>query len=398
VSRAKATATATARFTGRRAGTSASLVVHARTASPRLAWEAVVTGVRADQTPSRLHVVVDARTGAVLDSWDDIQTGSGKGFHNGDVALNTTRSGSTYQLKDPVRGNTFTTDRNNRTDVFSVVQGTLFTDADDVWGTGALSNRQTAAVDAQYGAATTWDYFKNTHGRSGIKGDGKGAYNRVHYGSRYNNAFWNDSCFCMTYGDGDGTNYNPFNSLDVAGHEQTHGITSNTARLVYSGESGGINESMSDVFGTLVEFYAANPNDPADYLIGEEIARSGTPLRYMDRPSRDGKSADCYSSTVGNLNVHYSSGVGNHAFYLAAVGSGTTSHGTSTTCNGSTVTGIGNADAGRIWYRALTVYMTSDTNYAGARTAMLKAATDLFGTGSAQYAATAAAWSAVGVN
>ncbi|MET8837583.1 M4 family metallopeptidase, partial [Micromonospora sp. NPDC004540] len=95
---------------------------------------------------------------------------------------------------------------------------------------------------------------------------------------------------------------------------------------------------------------------------------------------------------------HYSSGVANHFFYLLAVGSGSSSYGNSPTCNGSTVTGIGNAEAGAIWYRALTTYMTSRTDYAGARTASLSAVADLYGSGSAEYTAVAAAWSAVSVN
>ena len=120
--------------------------------------------------------------------------------------------------------------------------GTIFTDADNTWGNGTLADRATVGVDAQYGTATTWDYYKNVHGRNGIANDGKGAYNRVHYGRNYNNAFWSDGCFCMTYGDGDGTTFNPFDSLDVAGHEMSHGVTSRTANLIYSGESGGLNE------------------------------------------------------------------------------------------------------------------------------------------------------------
>jgi len=101
---------------------------------------------------------------------------------------------------------------------------------------------------------------------------------------------------------------------------------------------------------------------------------------------------------VKRLDVHYSSGVANHFFYLLAVGSGTSSWGTSPTCNGATITGIGNAKAGAIWYRALTVYMTSRTAYSGARTATLSAAADLYGSGSAEYATVAAAWSAVSVS
>ncbi len=103
------------------------------------------------------------------------------------------------------------------------------------------------------------------------------------------NAFWDDSCFCMTYGDGSG-NTHPLTSLDVAGHEMSHGVTSNTAGLNYSGESGGLNEATSDIFGTGVEFFANNAADKGDYLIGEEIDINGdgSPLRYMDKPSKDG--------------------------------------------------------------------------------------------------------------
>jgi Zn-dependent metalloprotease len=153
----------------------------------------------------------------------------------------------------------------------------------------------------------------------------------------------------------------------------------------------------------MVEFYANNPNDTPDYLIGEEFdLQSHVGFRRMDNPAADGASANCWSSRVGRLNVHYSSGVGNHFFYLLAMGSGArTLNGVSynsPTCNGSSVTGIGNAAAGAIWYRALTMYMTSSTNYKGARTASLNAARDLYGAGSANYNAVAAAWSAVNVS
>ncbi|GAB1640269.1 M4 family metallopeptidase [Krasilnikovia sp. MM14-A1259] len=372
----------------------ATLAVDAIPGTPVLVWRTTV-----DTAHGQFHALVDAATGAVVDRWAEEQTigGTGTGYNVGAVSLDTTQSGSTYQLKDPERGDTYTVDMNNK----RFGKGTLFTDADNAWGTGTLSNRQTVAVDAQYGVAETWDFYLDTFGRRGIAGDGKGSYNRVHYGSGYNNASWSDSCFCMTYGDGDGNSYGPFASLDVAGHEMTHGVTSRTAGLVYSGESGGLNESMSDIFGTLVEFYSNNAKDPGDYLIGENIALNHEPLRFMDDPSKDSKSAKCWSSTVKNLDVHYSSGVGNHAFFLLAVGSGShTVNGVtynSPTCNGGTMSGIGNAAAGAIFYKALTTYMTSNTNYAAARTATLNAARDLYGTGSTQYNATAAAWSAVAV-
>ncbi|MFI8184710.1 M4 family metallopeptidase [Actinacidiphila glaucinigra] len=397
----------------RQAKAKPQLVVDALHGTPRLAWRTTAVGLDSLGNPAARVVLTDARNGARIDAWDALETaaGDGKSLYGGTVSLETTLSGSTYQLKDPTRGNTYTGDAQNKSDLcifgicFSRAPAVLFTDADNHWGTGTTADRATAAVDAQYGTDETWDYYKTVHGRSGIAGDGKGSYNRVHYGSNYNNAFWDDSCFCMTYGDGDGTTFGPLVALDVAGHEMSHGVTSRTAALTYSGESGGLNEATSDIFGTLVEWYAGNSSDTGDYLIGERIVKSGfgkAALRFMDKPSKDGSSADCWSSGVGNLDVHYSSGVANHFAYLLAEGSGAkTVNGVSydsPTCNGSTVGGIGRDKLGKIWYRALTVYMTSGTNYAGARTATLKAATDLYGASSAEYAAVAAAWSAVSVN
>ncbi|NUP38784.1 MAG: M4 family metallopeptidase [Streptomyces sp.] len=390
------------------------LVVDALHGTPKLAWRTKVAAKDSLGNPVSRTVLTDARTGHQIDAWDDIETatGDGKSLYSGTVPLETTASGSTYQLKDPTRGGTYTGDAANQTDLcfltsicVSRAPSTVFTDTDNHWGTGTDADRASAAVDAQYGTNMTWDFYKNSFGRNGIANDGKGSYNRVHYGNKYNNAFWDDSCFCMTYGDGDGTTLGPLVGLDVAGHEMTHGVTSKTAALTYSGESGGLNEATSDILGTLVEWYANNPSDPGDYLIGEKIVRPGfgqAALRYMDKPSRDGKSADYWSSSVGNLDVHYSSGVANHFAYLLAEGSGAkTINGVSydsPTYNGKTVTGIGRDKLGQIWYRALTVYMTSSTNYAGARTATLNAAKDLYGAGSAEYNAVGAAWSAVNVN
>jgi Zn-dependent metalloprotease len=279
--------------------------------------------------------------------------------------------------------------------------GVAFNSPDTSFGNGTNSNRESAAVDAHYGGATTFDYFKNEHERNGIFGDGRGAPSRVHYGNKYVNAFWDGSK--MTYGDGDGVEFGPLVSLDVAGHEMTHGVTEYTAGLAYSGEAGGINEATSDIFGSMVEFYAANVNDPGDYFIGEEFdLASGEGFRRMDDPALDGVSHSCWSTTTKNVDVHYSSGVGNHFFYLLAEGSGTKEIGdfihVSPTCNGSTVTGIGRTAAEDIWFRALDAYMTSGTTYAQARTATLNAASDLFGASSSQRAAVAAAWSAVNVS
>ncbi|MYT05696.1 MULTISPECIES: M4 family metallopeptidase [Streptomyces] len=394
----KALKTAKALKAEKPAAQSARKVIWAGSGTPKLAWETVVSGFQDDGTPSKLHVITDATTGAELSRFEGVETGTGNSQYSGTVTLGTTLSGSTYQLYDTSRGGHKTYSLNNGTSG----TGTLMTDADDTWGTGSGSNTQTAGVDAHYGAQETWDFYKNTFGRSGIKNDGVAAYSRVHYSSAYVNAFWDDDCFCMTYGDGT-SNTHALTSLDVAGHEMSHGVTSNTAGLNYTGESGGLNEATSDIFGTGVEFYANNSSDVGDYLIGEkiDINGDGTPLRYMDKPSKDGGSADSWYSGVGNLDVHYSSGPANHMFYLLSEGSGTkTINGVtynSTTSDGVAVAGIGRAAALQIWYKALTTYMTSSTNYAGARTAALNAAAALYGTSSAQYAGVGNAFAGINV-
>jgi Zn-dependent metalloprotease len=390
---------------------SSSLVVDASGASPRLAWKVMSGGLQANGTPSRLATYVDAKTGKVIRTEQEIENvdGTGNTLWSGSVPLSVTKSGSTYQLKnDGLRGNTYTTDMNNAEDsmvcqIFGsgCKTGTQVTSTSTTFGNGTTANRASAAADAQYGSNETWDYYQATFGRNGIFGTGQGSYNRVHYGKNYVNAFWDGTK--MSYGDGDGTNYGPLVSLDVAGHEMSHGVTENTAGLDYSGESGGLNESTSDIFGTMVEFYANNAKDPGDYLIGEQFdLKNHVGLRRMDNPASDGSSLNCWSSNAKNVDVHYSSGIGNHFFYLLAEGSGAkTINGVahnSPTCNGSTITGIGRDAAQRIWYRALTVYMTSSTDYAGARTATLNAAKDLYGAGSTQYTTVAAAWSAVSVS
>ncbi|NRQ49324.1 M4 family metallopeptidase [Aeromicrobium stalagmiti] len=393
--------------TAKKAG-APELVVDA-TATPRLAWLVTTRGTQRDGTPSRIDSYVDARTGDTIRSEQRIQTvdGEGQSLYGGTVPLDLTQSGSAYQLKDATRGNTYTIDVNNKTDgaLCSVLNmgcatGAVFSSTDTSFGNGTTSSRESAAVDAQYGTDATWDYYQDTFGRDGIFGTGAGSFNRVHYGKNYVNAFWDGEK--MTYGDGNGTTYGPLTSLDVAGHEMSHGVTENTAGLTYSGESGGLNEATSDIFGTMVEFFAANPSDQGDYLIGEEFdLADGSGLRRMDDPASDGSSLACWSTNAKNVDVHYSSGIGNHFFYLLAEGSGAktiggTAH-ASSTCNGSTVAGIGRTDAAAIWYRALTVYMTSGTTYAQARTATISAANDLFGAGSTQSATVAAAWSAVSV-
>ncbi|MFG2988332.1 M4 family metallopeptidase [Streptomyces sp. NPDC048257] len=375
-------------------------VVWAASGRPTLAWETVVGGLQHDGTPSELHVVTDARTGGEIFAYQAVMNGIGHGQYAGQVTLGTSGTPGNHLLEDDTRGGNRTTDLGHASD--DEATGTLFTDADDVWSDGSPGHGQSAAVDAHYGAQLTWDYFKTLHGRNGIRNDGVSAHSRVHFGNAYSNAYWWDQCFCMTYGDG-AYNTNPLTSIDVAAHEMTHGITSFTAGLRYSGESGGLNEATSDIFGAVVEFWAGNPSDPGDYLEGEkiDINGDGTPLRHMDRPSKDGDSADHWYPDLSRIDVHHSSGPANHWFYLASEGSGAKLvNGVdydSPTYDGKPVNPIGREAAANIWYRALTTYMTSNTDYAGARTATLQAAANLYGKDGVVYNNVGNAWAAVNV-
>lgn len=391
---------------------SSELVVFAHHRRPTLAWDVLYIGVTKAGVPTERHVILQAHTGQVLDSFDDIQhvdaVGSGQSLFLGTIDIHTDLLDTgAYALRDLTRGGHKVMDLKGK---FSG-PGTLFVDADNLWGDGTKTNRQTVAVDAAAGHAFTWDYYLNVHGRNGIADDGVGATSKVHqtlFGLPWVNASWSDSCFCMSYGDGDAS-YWPLVAVDVAGHEMSHGVTSRTAGLIYSGESGGLNEATSDIFGTMVEFYAKNPAETPDYLIGERLPRDGSgPLRNMIQPSIDGTSADCWYAGVGDLDVHYSSGVGNHLYYMLAEGSQPVGGPASPTCQAgdtrvatgsAVVKGVGRQKAEKIWYRALSVYMTSSTDYHAAREATLAAAADLYGgVGSKTWNKVNAAWAAVNVN
>jgi hypothetical protein len=189
----------------------------------------------------------------------------------------------------------------------------------------------------------------------------------------------------------------------VAGHEMSHGVTEATANLNYTGDAGGLNEATSDIFGTMVEFSANNASDPGDYLIGEKINinGNGTPLRYMDQPSKDGASKDCWTTSTGGLDPHYSSGPLNHWFYLASEGTGSKVIGgvthSSTACNGATLTGVGRDVAAKVWYRTLTTKLSSGSTYKDAREGAINSAIELYGAGSAQCKGIEAAFTGISV-
>ncbi|MFE5211513.1 M4 family metallopeptidase [Streptomyces sp. NPDC056600] len=380
------------------------LVVWMADGRPKLAWETVVTGLQEDGSPSERHVVSDAASGTVLANSEHVRLADGHSQYSGDVTIGSTRQeDGTYALIDPERGGQRTLDATGNS------RGVLFTGPDDVWGDGTAANRETAAADAAYGVQTTWDFYRDRFGRHGIAGDGRGSTSRVHYqaqeGVHLANANWQDGCFCMSYGDGrDGLH--PVTALDITAHEMAHGVTSATAGLGDFGESAALNEAISDMFATAVEFHAGNPKDVPDYLQAElaDLRGTGQPIRYMDRPTRAGEyygyiPLDYWTPQTKKAESHMAAGVGDHFFYLLAEGSGQkTINGVeydSPTYDGRPVAGIGLTDATDVVYRALTVYMTSTTDYPGARTATLLAAADLYGAGSDAYEAVANAWAAV---
>ncbi|WP_416981367.1 M4 family metallopeptidase [Streptomyces sp. T028] len=339
--------------------------------------------------------------------------GTGNSLFVGKVPLTTTRTAArSYMLKDPTHWGTETRDAKNR-EQENFARGTKFTSTTNKWGNGAVSSRASAAVDAQYGITQTLDFYKKTFGRKGIENNSKGARAMVHFGNKVANAFWDPACDCMLYGDGDGEMFKkPLVVLDVTGHELTHGVVDATARLEPTfvdnvgnqyGEPGSLNESLADIFGSNVEFSANNPKNPPNYLIGEKLGLDQKFLRRLDKPSLDvlEGAIDYWSPEVYYTEVHAGSGVSSHAYYLLAEGSGQKRIGTVTydspTYNGAVVKGIGRVKATKIFYRALTRYMVSTTDFHDARVATLKAARDLYGQDSVEFKTVNKAWAAVNV-
>jgi Zn-dependent metalloprotease len=370
--------------------------------------------------------IVDAHTGGVLKQWDSLHTaaakGTGRSQYSGVVPLDVWQNAEgLYEMRDTTRAG----GEGLRTyDVaFADVQNgapadlVLYTDPDNVWGDGQNfnvldfdtlnDNGQTAAVDAHYGLLATWDYYKKIHARNGIDDKGTPTYNRVHVSLLYDNAFWSDSCFCMSYGDGSfpfvAGGFKSLGVLDVTGHEMSHGVMNQTANLIYAGESGGLNEANSDIFGAMTEFWVRNGrgstigNTGGNWLIGEQL--SEFPLRVMFKPSLDGVSVDAWYPGLGSIDVHFSSGPMNRAFFFLSQGVQplVVSADYSSIYLPEGMAGIGNDKAAAIWYRAITTYLYPSANYVAARTASLQSAADLFGASSNEYRAVQSAFAAINV-
>jgi len=253
-----------------------------------------------------------------------------------------------------------------------------------------------AVNEAYDGSGATYDLYKDIYGRDSIDDKGLSLISTVHYQKNYDNAFWDGSQ--MVYGDGDGDLFNRFTiAIDVMGHELTHGVTQYEAKLVYSQQPGALNESMSDVFGSLVKQYSLKQTaDQADWLIGQGLLAdgvNGVALRSMKAPGtayndpvlgKDPQPAHMkdYVNTISdNGGVHINSGIPNHAFYLVATAIG------------------GNAweKAGKIWYITLRDKLSSSSNFQNCADLTYQTAGELYGANSAEQQAVANGWAGVGI-
>jgi Zn-dependent metalloprotease len=363
--------------------------------------------------------IVSAVTGKILKQWQSLQTvtGVGNSQYNGQVPLSTTQSGTTFTMKDPLRGTGGTfgamaiTNANHTTSA-----GQVYTNSTNTWGDGQQyisggsttnANGQTAAVNAMWGLMNTYDTLKNVLGWQSLDGNNTATYIAAHVNTAYDNAYYSDGCKCMFIGDG-GSMFTNLGSIDVIGHEMGHGVTNATSDLTYSGESGGLNESHSDIQGEVVEAYARAggtgttiPNTGNDWMTGKEIAKSGNPLRWLYKPSLDGRSPNAWYSGIGSIDVHLSSGPNNRMFYFLSQGSNATSsspyYSQYLVKNPAAMTGIGTDKAFRIWFKALTTKFTASTNYSVARTKVIQAAEELYGVGSKEAVAVTRAYAAINV-
>ncbi|NJR50894.1 MAG: peptidase M4 family protein [Leptolyngbyaceae cyanobacterium CSU_1_3] len=263
-------------------------------------------------------------------------------------------------------------------------------------GEGDPSTGDLAVDEAYNGSGATYDFFYEVFKRNSIDGLGMRLDSTVHYDRKYDNAFWNGSQ--MVYGDGDGELFNRFTiSIDVIGHELTHGVTQNEAALVYRGQPGALNESFSDVFGILIKQRILNQTaDQSNWIIGEGLFTSrvnGVGIRSMKAPGtayndrvigKDPQPADMkniYTGTADNGGVHINSGIPNRAFYLMATAIG----------------GYAWEKAGKIWYIALTERLRARSNFRTAANTMILIAGELYGQNSKEQKAVRDAWKTVGV-
>jgi bacillolysin len=339
---------------------------------------------------SRADVYIDAHSGDFIEKNEKIHAAdvpaTGNSLYNGNVSFTADDAGSFYRLRQTADGNGIET--------YSLNNGTNYSNATDITSSSTNFTSDNTAVQAHWGAEQTHKYYLQNHNRNSYNGAGAVIRSYVHYSSNYVNAFWDGQR--MTYGDGDGVSYGPLVSLDIVSHEITHGVTEYSANLVYSYESGALNESFSDIFGEAVENFANGTND---WQMGTDIGIGGSgAIRSMDNPNAFNDpdtygGTYWYTGTGDNGGVHINSGVQNKWFYILSEGeSGTNDLGSS-----YSVTGIGIDKAAAIAYRNLSVYLSTNSQYADARVGAIQSAIDLYGAGSPEEIATTNAWYAVGV-
>jgi Zn-dependent metalloprotease len=345
----------------------------------RLAWQSTINGTSAEGV-SRLTVNVDALTGKVLGTEEHVTevAGSGNGLIYGSVSIDTTKSGSTYLMQDP----SHTTIRAQ-----NASGNATFSGSDNVWGNGNGTNRETGGVDAFYVAQKQFAMLSSWLGRNGQNGSG-GAW-PIRIGLNDQNAYYDGTQVQI----GKNRAGQWISAADVVGHELGHGIDDRTPGGI---SRRGTQEFVADTFGAATEWYINNPNDPPDYLVGEEVNLVGSgPIRNMYNPSALGHS-NCYSSSTPNQEVHAAAGPGNHWFYLLAQGSSGNGQPSSPTCNGSSVTGVGIQNAIKIMYNGM-LLKTSASSYPNYRKWTLQAAKSLFPGSCTQFNSVKAAWNAVSV-
>ena len=353
----------------------------------RLAWK---FDVYAHEPMSRNEVFVDAETGEVLKKNSRIYNANTAGTavtaYRGSRGIVADSYTGQYRLYETTRGlGVHTYNMQKGTNYGAAVE---FLDANNIWS-NVNANKDQYAGDAHWGGEMTYDFYQSM-GRNSIDNAGYALNLYVHYNTNYVNAFWDGTR--MTFGDGNATN-NPLTSLDITGHEISHGLDELTANLTYQDEPGALNESFSDIFGTAVEWFA--DSTVANWTIGEDI---GSPFRSMSNPNTYGDpdtylGTNWYTGTGDNGGVHTNSNVQNFWYYLLSQG-GT---GTNDIGNAYTVTGISRHKATQIAWHNMVFYLTNNSQYADSRFYAIQSANDLFGTCSAEAIATTNAWYAVGV-
>ena len=343
-----------------------------------LAWETKVSG-RDHGHPSLQSVYVDAHSGKYLASKEHVAEGTGTGNWEGAVTIPTSGSGSSFSM----------TNSNATTLRCQNASGNVtFTGTDDVWGNGSGTDRETGCVDAFYSAEKMRQMMSTWLGRNGM--DGSGGWVPIRVGLNDVNAYYDGTQ--VQIGHRQGTN-EWIGSMDVVAHEFGHGVDDRTPGGI---SGGGTQEFVGDTFGAATEWFSNNPADAPDYLVGEEINLVGQgPIRNMYNPSAVGD-PNCYSSSIPSTEVHAAAGPGNHWFYLLAEGTNPTNgQPTSTTCNSTTLTGVGIQNAQKIMYNAM-LMKTSSSSYLKYRTWTLTSAKNLDATCNL-YNKVKAAWNAVSV-